>query len=117
MTENRQELRRSDARNDLDQLFNNTFHRYSLPMSHEGMITWLIELVCYQRSPTIEQMNDLDMLTREFVNSLNECEFIQIVNVYNKYINTLQNQNFHEFELNLDGFNVWEEWNELQQHN
>ena len=115
MTERRRELRRSDARTDLDQLFNNAFHTYEMPMSREGMVTWFLEMVCFQRSLTIEQLTDISNVTRRFVGTLNENELDQSLNVYNKYINMLRNEWTPSFALNLEGFHIWEEWHEIQQ--
>ena len=115
MTERRRELRRSDARTDLDQLFNTVFHNFEQPMSREGMITWFLEMVCFQRSLTIEQWNDISDVTRRFTGTLNENELTQSLNVYNKYINMLRNEWTPSFDLNLEGFHIWEDWHELQQ--
>ena len=115
MTENRRELRRSDASTNLNQLFVNAFHRYSLPMNREGMISWFMDLICFQRTPSVERQNEIDILTRRFVGTLSETELTQTINVYNKYLNMMHNEGLGPDELNFESFHVWEEWRELQQ--
>ena len=115
MTENRRELSRSDASTDLHQLFVNAFHRYSLPMSREGMISWFMDLICFQRTPSVERQNEIDILTRRFVGMLSETELTQTINVYNKYLNMMYNEGLGPDELNFESFHAWEEWRELQQ--